>query len=133
MSNQESTQYVPKRELSSKELQYIQSLVEWAKPKESMSEFVDKKNWKDGEIKTFYFDASPEAIKIFEREDGKYGPQRGINFQVVDPSNNKPYTLSFSKTHAEKVLEQIKKGNMLLDIERIGEDKNTIYRVKASS
>lgn len=63
-------------------------------------------------------------------KDAKGNPLKRYEMIITHVNTGVEQAWTVSKTVCLQIIEELKKGFTVLQIERIGEDKNTIYRIK---
>ena len=85
--------------------------------------------------KTYMLKLDPQNDKIIHVEndgfkDSQGKPLKRYEVKVTHINNGRQQTWTVSKTVCLQIIEKLKKAFTVLKVERIGEDRNTIYRIE---
>jgi hypothetical protein len=85
---------------------------------------------KDRETKVLEFLA--DRTKVVDKTDFNGKPTKRVQFIVIDINDpqHKEKTFEVSRMHVAKIYEELKKGRTVLEISRIGSNKDTRYFIK---
>src|ERR671930_1274947 len=86
---------------------------------------------KEGESRVMDFDIN--KVQLVEKTDFNGNPTKKVQFIVTnhgDPAKREK-KFEVSRKHAAKIYNELKKGNIVLEIFRTGQEKQTEYHVKA--
>jgi hypothetical protein len=91
-------------------------------------------NWisiKDRETKVLEF--VPGKTKVVDKTDFNGKPVKKVQFVVIDINDmqRKEKYFEVSRVHVAKIYDELKNGKTILEISRMGQNKDTRYFVKA--
>jgi hypothetical protein len=88
---------------------------------------------KPGTIYVIEIDLDKHEIKPSENPkftDSQGKPLKRYEVVVFHPSNGREQIWTVSKTVIGQIIAEIRKGYKIFEVERIGEDRNTIYKIR---